>query len=260
MIGLNFGFGPVEAEFWRWLFVMTRIGAAMLAAPIFGASTVPVQVRVVATGAVAAFVCAWTDVAAPPALLSINGMLWVAGEVLVGLALGFVLQLCFAAPVIAAEVIGGGMGMNMAATVDPNTGTHSPVIGQYFTVVLTLIFLAVGAHLQFIDLVVKSYATFPPGQTWFSPERMEGIAGFASTMFVTAVAIALPVTLILLIVQLVAGVLSRSAPALNLFALGLPASVLAGIAALIISAPLLTDQLTDLSALAIDQAEEVMTR
>jgi len=260
VIGLDFGFGPVEAEFWRWLFVMTRIGAAMVAAPIFGAGTVPVQLRVVLTGAIAVLVCGWTDVAAPPALLSADGLLMIMGEVLVGLSLGFVLQMCFAAPVIAAEVIGGGMGMSMAAAVDPNTGAQSPALGQYFTVVLTLIFLATGAHLQFIDLVVKSYETFPPGQTWLGPDRIEGLIGFASTMFVTAVAIALPVTLILLIVQLVSGVLSRSAPALNLFALGLPAGVLAGIAALIISAPLLTDQLTDLSALAIDQAGAVMTK
>ena len=67
-------------------------------------------------------------------------------------------------------------------------------------------------------------------------------------------------TLVLLVVQVVTGVLSRSAPALNLFALGLPAGVLAGIAALIASAPLITDQMTDLSAAAIEQTRSVMIR
>lgn len=260
MNGLDFGFGSLEAEFWRWLFVMTRIGAAMLAAPIFGANGVPVQARVVMTGAVAAMVCAWTQVHAPPALLSADAILWVAGEVLVGLALGFVLQLAFAAPIIAAEVIGGGMGMSMASAADPNTGAHSTALGQYFIVVLTLIFLALGGHLQWLSLVVKSYQTFPPGQTWLGADRIEGIVAFGSSMFLTSVAIALPVTLILLIVQVVAGVLSRSAPALNLFALGLPAGVLAGIAALIISAPVLSDQFSDLTAQAIGQAQKVITR
>jgi flagellar biosynthetic protein FliR len=256
VIGLDFGFGPVEAEFWRWIFVMTRIGAAMLAAPIFGASSVPMQARVMMTGAVAAMICAWTNVQVPPALLSANGILWVAGEVLIGLSLGFVLQLTFAAPVIAAEVIGGGMGM--ATAVDPNSGTQSPALGQYFTVVITLIFLALGAHLQWIALLVESYRVFPPGHTWLGPEKFADIAGFATTMFVTAVAIALPVTLVLLVVQVVTGVLSRSAPALNLFALGLPAGVLAGIAALIASAPLLTDQMTDLSSLTIAQSRSLL--
>lgn len=259
MIALNFGFGDLELEFWRWIFIMTRIGAAMLAAPLFGAQGVPPQLRVVMTGAVAALVCNWTHVAAPPALLSAPGLMSVLGEILVGLSLGFVLQLSFAAPVIAAEVIGGGMGMSMATAVDPNSGTQSPALGQYFTIVLTLIFLAIGGHLQWLNLVVKSYETFPPGQTWLGADRIDMLIGFGSTMFLTALAIALPVTLVLLIVQLVAGMLSRTAPALNLFSLGLPAGVLAGIAALIVSAPLLTDQMADLTAEAIANAEQVIT-
>ncbi len=259
MNGLDFGFGQLEVEFWRWMFVMTRIGAAMIAAPIFGASGVPMQVRVVVTGAVAALVCSWTDVTAPAALLSASGVLWVAGEVLVGLTLGFVLQMAFAAPVMAAEVIGGGMGMSMASAADPNTGAHSTALGQYYTVVLTLIFLSLGGHLQWLDLVVESYKTFPPGETWLGADRIQLIASFGSTMFLTAVAIALPVTLVLLIVQVVAGILSRSAPALNLFALGLPAGVLAGLAALIISAPMIADQFADITNQALRQTAQVMT-
>ena len=79
-------------------------------------------------------------------------------------------------------------------------------------------------------------------------------------MFATAVAIALPVTLILLLVQLAAGVLSRSAPSLNLFALGLPAGVCAGLAALIVSAPLTGDLMADLAADGLRQAESVIAR
>jgi flagellar biosynthetic protein FliR len=259
-MNLTFGFGPVEAEFWRWLFVMSRIGAAMLAAPFFGSGSVPMQARVVVTGAIAVLVCAWTPVAAPPALFSASGIMMMLGEVLVGLALGFVLQISFAAPTIAAEIIGGSMGMAMATAVDPSSGTQSPALGQYFGVVLTVIFLALGGHLQWIHLLVDSYRVFPPGQTWLGPEKLSLIAGFAGTMFATAVAIALPVTLVLLVVQVVTGVLSRSAPALNLFALGLPAGVLAGIAALIASAPLITDQMTDLSAQAIAQTSRVLVK
>ena len=150
--------------------------------------------------------------------------------------------------------------MSMATAVDPNSGTQSPALGQYFTVVLTVIFLALGGHLQWIALVVDSYQVIPPGETWLGAEKLTQIAGFATGMFITAVAIALPVTLVLLVVQLVTGVLSRSAPALNLFALGLPAGVLAGLAALIAAAPLLTDQMTDLSVAAISDVRSVLIR
>ena len=260
MIALDFGLGAVEQEFWRMVFLMTRIGAALVAAPFFGAASVPMTVRVAMTGALAIFVAAWLPVAAPPALLSVDGLLAVAGEVLVGLTLGFVLQNAFAAPTIAAELIGGGMGMSMAVAADPSSGGSTTAFGQYFTIVLTLIFLALGAHLHWIGLVVESYRAFPPGETWLGAGRFELVVSFAGTMFETAVRIALPVTLVLLLVQILTGVLSRSAPALNLFALGLPAGVLAGIAALIIAAPMLYDQFEDLVSVSLDQTERVLLR
>jgi flagellar biosynthesis protein FliR len=260
MIGLSLGFGPLESELWRLLFAMTRIGAAMLAAPLFGSASVPVQLRVAISGAIAVLVCTWTNLAVPPAILSATGLVILLGEIAIGLSIGFVLQLSFAAPTLAAELIGGAMGMSIATTVDPNSGASSPALGQYFTVVLTLIFLGLGAHLQWIALIVRSYDSFPPGSPWFTTERMSEVAGFASAMFATGIAIALPVTLVLLLVQLLTGVLSRSAPSLNLFALGLPAGVLAGLAALIVAMPMTTDQLTMLSGSAIEQAAKVVAQ
>lgn len=259
MIALSFGFPALEAELWKLLFVMTRIGAALLAAPLFGAAAVPMQLRVAVSAAISVLVCAWIPVTVPAALLSPDGLLAMAGEVLAGLALGFVLQLSFAAPVIAAEQIGGAMGMSIAASADPVSGAHSPVIGQYFSVLLAVIFLGLGGHLQWFALVVDSYTALPPG-TWLGTERIADLLGFAGTMFTAAVAIALPVTLVLLLVQVLTGVLSRSAPALNLFALGLPAGVLAGLAALIAAAPLAAEQFADLSALAVSQAAALLVR
>jgi flagellar biosynthetic protein FliR len=258
---LDLGLGSVEQDFWRVVFLMTRIGAALFAAPFFGATSVPVTARVCVAWALAIFVAAWLPaVTTPAALFSVTGLLAVAGEVLVGLALGFVLQIAFAAPVMAAELIGGGMGMSMAVSSDPNGGGQTTAFGQYFTIVLILIFLALGAHLKWIALLVESYRSFPPGQSWLGAERFELIASFAGMMFATAVSIALPVTLVLLLVQVLTGVLSRSAPSLNLFALGLPAGVLAGIAALIVAAPLLYDQFDGLVGLSLDQAGSVIAR
>jgi len=258
MIALDFGLGDIEQQFWIVVFLMVRIGAALMAAPFFGGAAVPATVRVCVTAALAIFAFIWMPaIATPPALFSAAGLLAVAGEVLVGLVLGFVLQIAFAAPLIAAELIGGGMGMSIATAVDPNSGVQSTAFGQYFTIVLTLIFLVLGAHLQWIGLLMESYRTFPPGHTWLGPERYEMIGGFAGLMFETGLRIALPVTLVLLLVQLLTGVLSRSAPSLNLFALGLPAGVLAGIAAVIISAPLIYDQLVDIVETSLLQVEQV---
>lgn len=257
MILPDFGFGNIEQHLWELLFVMIRVGAAMLAAPIFGATGVPIQLRIVLSGAIAVFILAWTPVAVPATLMSFQGMMLIASEVMIGLSMGFVLQLAFAAPLIAAEIISGTMGMAIATAVDPNSGAQSGALGQFFGIVLTLIFLGVGGHLLWLQLVIESYQSLPPGGGPFNSGTAWEIAGFAARIFATAIAIALPVTLVLLIIQLFNGVLSRSAPALNLFALGLPAGILAGFAALIVSFPLLTHHLVQLSSTAIDMAAQV---
>lgn len=261
MIALDFGIGALEGELWRVVFLMTRIGAALFAVPFFGAASVPIPVRVSLTGALAIFTSIWMPaVETPPALLTAAGLMAIAGEVLVGLALGFVLQLAFAAPTVAAELIGGGMGMSMATIVDSNSGGSTTAFGQYFTIVLTLIFLATGAHLQFLALVTESYRAFPPGETWLGAERLGLITGFGGFLFETALRIALPVVIVLFLVQLVTGILSRSAPSLNLMAMGLPAGVLAGLAGLIISAPLIFDQFTWMVGEGIGLVGQVLAR
>ena len=260
MNAVDFGFGAVETDLWRLIFVMIRIGAALMAAPMFGAASVPVQLRIVMAGALGVFVLAWTPVVTPPELLSVAALTAIVAEAVIGLALGFTLQISFAAVVIAGEQIAGGMGMAIATAIDPNSGAQSGALGQYFTVVLTLVFLAVGGHLIWLRLVIESYHTFPPGQDWFDADRAWLIVGFAGQAFATAVAISLPVLLVLLLVQMVTGVLSRSAPALNLFALGLPAGVLAGIAALIAASPFTTQAFVAVSETAVEQVAEVAGR
>ena len=253
------GLGQIEQDLWALLFLSVRAGAAMLAAPLFGAASVPPQLRAFLGVAIAFFIQAWVPLPNLPDLLSVTGLLAIMQEAVLGFALGFVLQVSFAVPLIAAEQIAGTMGLAIATSIDPNTGTQSGVLGQYFSMMLIFIFLALGAHLLWLELVIESYRIFPPGNAVFAAQSAKAVVDFGGLAFATAAAIALPVVLVLLLVQLATGVLSRSAPSLNLFALGLPAGVLAGIAALIASLPILVEQFTQLSEMAIVQTAELVT-
>jgi flagellar biosynthetic protein FliR len=257
---IDFGFGGLEAELWRVMFIMTRVGAALAVAPVFSSAGAPAQLRVGVTGAIAVLIAAWTKVPTPPDLLSFAALITISGEILVGLSMGLVIQLTFAAPAIAAETIRGSLGMCMARAVDPNSGVESTALGQYFSILLTLAFLTVGAHLQFISLIVRSYAVFPPGESWLSPTHLQQVLDFGGDMLSTAVLLALPVTLLLVLVNVVTGVISRSSPSLNLFALGLPAGVLAGLIALVMAAPVMNEQLVQLAGQSVDNVEAMLLR
>src|SRR5262249_52007803 len=156
------------------------------------------------------------------------------------------------------ETISGTMGMSMARAVDPNSGVESTALGQYFSILLTLAFLTVGAHLQFIALIVRSYAVFPPRASWLSPTPLRPVIAFGGDWLSTSVLLALPVPLLLLLVHVVTGVISRSSPSLNLFALGLPAGVLAGLLALVMAAPVMNDQLIELAGQSVDNVEAML--
>lgn len=252
--------GTFEQELIQILFLSLRVAAAMLIAPLFGAMRVPVQLRAFLGVSLAVFIFNWVDQTTPPVLFSIAGLVTITEEIVLGLALGFVLQIAFAVPMIAAEQISGTMGLAIATSIDPASGSQSGAVGQYFNLMLIFIFLALGAHLLWFELIIESYRTLPPGSAGLTSDGAMHLVEFAGLAFATAAAIALPVVLVLLLVQLVTGILSRSAPSLNLFALGLPAGVLAGIAALIAALPILTDQFSDLTETAITQVEKVIER
>ena len=236
------GFGlSIEPQLWALLFVMVRIGAAFVAAPVFGSVSLPLLVRVSLSGAIGVLVLATNSIAPPPSVFAVATFLSIAAEALVGFAMGFILQIAFAAPLIASELIGGAMGIGFASSIDPQNGRSSPALGQFFSIMLTLLFLSMDGHLVLVDMVVKSYAALPPGQAWLGVDRLKAIAFFGGYAFLAGLLLALPVGFLLLCLNLVVGMMSRAAPALNLFSVGLPASLAVGVVALAIAFPAMGD-------------------
>ena len=236
------GFGlAIEPQLWALIFVMVRIGAAFIAAPVFSAVSIPLTVRVSLSGAIGVLVLAAHPITPPAQIFALTTFLAIAAEALVGFAIGFVLQIAFAAPMVASELIGTSMGIGFASAIDPQNGRSSPALGQFFSMMLTLLFLAVNGHLVLVEMIVKSYDALPPGAAWLSAAQLEHIAFFGSYTFLAGLLLALPVGFLLLCLNLIVGMLSRSAPSLNLFAVGLPMSLAVGVVALAIAFPAMGD-------------------
>jgi flagellar biosynthetic protein FliR len=252
------GFAGVENQLWLWMIAMIRPGAAFLAAPIFGANFVPVQLRLVVALAIGIPALSVTGFTLPPdGLTSFAGFTLVGGEVMVGLALGFAILLGFSAATVAGEVIGNAMGLGFAAMVDPTNGQQNPVLGQFLSILATFLFLAVNGHLALAATIVESYRALPPGQAWLSADSLHGLVLFGGVLFSAGLSIALPVAFAIVLVQIVMGMLARSAPQLNLFAVGFPAALLAGIILLAIAAPVIGDGITGAINLGLEQSRRI---
>jgi len=238
------------------LFAMLRIGGAFVTAPIFSHLAIPVQVRILLAAAIAVAIVTTRPVPGLD-LLTAAGLIAAASEVTVGLALGFVLQLAFAAPMVAGEQISAGAGLGFAAFSDPQSGISSPAIGQFLSLLMTLLFLAFDGHLRFLEIVVRSYAALPPGDALPAASQWRDLVGFGGFVFEAGLLIALPISVALLCVNLSLGVLTRAAPQLNIFAIGLPVSVLAAMAMLALAFPALVELMTAICGRALDVAQRM---
>jgi len=251
-------FAGVEANLWLLLVAAIRPGAAFFAAPLFGQTVVPVQVRFVIAVAIGMAGYAAVPFHLPPeGITSFAGIALVFGEVMAGLALGFAVQIGFSAAMLAGEVIGNAMGLGFAAMIDPASGQQNPVLGQFLSILATFLFLAVNGHLALAATIVETYRARPPGHAWLGADGLHGLVMFGGVLFSAGLSIALPVAFAIVLVQIVMGMLARSAPQLNLFAVGFPAALLAGIVLLAMAAPVIGEGITSAINLGLDQSRQI---
>ncbi len=248
-------FGNIEGQLLLWFFAAIRPGAAFLAAPVFGAPSVPVQLRLVIAFGIGIPAASMAGVTLPAdGIVSVSGIMAIISEVILGLALGFALQIGFAAALLGGEIISNTMGLGFASMNDPMSGSASPAIGQFLSMLTTFLFLAVGGHLALAAIIVDSYHALPPGAAWLSQGQIGGIAHFGTLIFAAGLSTALPVGFAMVLVQIVMAMIARSTPTLNLFSVGMPATLLAGIVLLAMAVPAMADALSNAIAISLDQA------
>jgi flagellar biosynthetic protein FliR len=221
----------------RILWPMIRISAMFTIAPLFGSQTIPMRLRVAAAMVISVSVAPALFAGPSPDPLSQAGLVRVASELLIGLSMGFILQLAFASLYMAGEMISTTMGLSMAQMTDPANGTPVPVLGQFYFMMGMLIFLALNGHLALLGMLFDSFRTLPVGGGGLDGADFRVLAGWASDMFANAVRVALPGVTALLAVNVMLGVITRSAPQLNLFAFGLPITTLMGLTLLVVALP-----------------------
>ncbi len=218
-----------------YIWPMLRISGMVLLMPALSASFVPPQARILVVLALAILVA---PISTPPVgldVFSLETILVVSHELLLGIAMGFALKLVLDAVTLGGQSIAMSMGLGFAIFIDNARGVNVPVLGQFFLVLGTLIFLALDGHLRAIEMLVVSFQYLPVGAGFSATDIASQLLAFSSIVFTGAVRIALPAVTALLVVNIAFGVMSRAAPTLNLFAIGFPVSLLFGILAVMLT-------------------------
>ena len=214
-----------------FLLTFARVGTLVMLMPGVGEQTVSPRLRL----AFALLVSLLLYPLARPFLSALAGPALVTtlvGEVLVGLVLGLTVRMVLAALQTAGTVIAQQLGLGYAMSVDPTMGAQQPSIGNFLTLLgLTLIFAADLHHIA-ISAIGDSYALLPPAGVPQTGDAVSLALRAVSRGFALAVQISAPFIVFAILFNLGLGVLSRLMPQLQVFFVGVPASILIGMAIL----------------------------
>ena len=243
----------------QFLFASLRIGSFLLSSPLFGAKFVILPVRILICVGLTIVVVSLNPILPSIELIaSFQGFIIAATEISIGLAAGLILTIFFAAASLAGEKIASSSGLSMATAVDPTSGSSSPVMAQILTLLLLVIFMSLDGHLTVIRTIIDSYEFLPIGK--FPNTESIFTAGLeaANSMWRIAAVIMLPYSMVLLLINVSIGVITRSAPTLNLFSFAFPITMLSVFFIIYLSAGSIGNGLSNLAGTAIISMQEML--
>ncbi len=230
-------FAQLQGWIIAFLWPFTRITAFLAASPLWGHSSVPNQAKVGLAALIAVVIAPLVPLPDVP-LISWAGLGIMVEQMLIGIAIGLVMQVTFAVVQATGEFIGLQMGLAFATFFDPSSGTNMVVLSRYLYMITLLMFLAFNGHLIVLEILATSFVTLPIGLGGFNAGAFEMLARYGSTIFISGMLLALPLVGSLLIISLALGILNRSAPQLTVFNIGFPTSLTVGLALMMV---LMTD-------------------
>jgi len=222
-------------KFPSFLLVLVRVTSFFLMLPLFSYRTIPANHKIGLGFFLSILI--FFNMDAPTLTIDGTYYLLILKEALVGLFIGFLAYMLFSAVQVAGGLIDFQMGFAMANVMDPQTGAQSPLTGQYLNVAALFFLLSVNGHHLLLDGIYYSYQFIPLDQAWiaFGDEDVARylIKAF-SAMFAVAFQMSIPVVASIFLVDVALGIVARTVPQLNIFVVGVPIKIIAGLVVLMI--------------------------
>lgn len=225
---MNVHYDQLVNELVWYLLPIFRVAAFVMAAPILSTALIPMRIRLIVavTISVAIFPTLTPVNAIDP--MSLEMILAIFQQILIGVSLGFAMQFIFAAVVMGGQIIGMQMGLGFAQMMDPQTGVNVPVVSQFYNIIAVLFFLSINGHLVLIQILSESFNLIPVDGMGMQLSAIEALVYFSAWVFSGALIMVLPAVVALLMINMVMGVITRATPQMNIFAVGFSITITAG--------------------------------
>ncbi len=248
----------LSAWFALFIFPFTRILALIASSPVLGNKQVPTRVKIGLALLLTAIIAPTLDAPPPVEPASALGFFILMQQLLAGLAMGFIMRLIFTAVEMSGDIAGMQMGLGFASFYDPQNASYTPVIAQFLGIIAVLIFLGMDGHLYMLAALTESFRIFPASYAAPPAAALHTLAAWGGSLFMYALQLSMPLIGALMITNLALGILTRSAPQLNLFAIGFPITLAIGFITLALSLPYLAPLLDHITHVSLDTMLAVM--
>lgn len=215
---------------------LTRMLGFIAIAPLFSGSTISPVIKVSVGVLLTMMVAPLVNVDQSVDLFSFQGIFLIGQQLFIGLALGFILRIVFSAVDLAGQLSGLTMGFGFATFFDPQSGGTSTVVTTLFTMLFSLVFISLDGHVLMVAILVESFTTLPVSFGIGSLTGMD-IVRSGALIFSVGLQLAMPIVAVLLITNMALGVLTRSAPQLNIFGIGFPITIGVGLLVIFLILP-----------------------
>lgn len=213
-----------------FLVVLARVGGIVTFAPFWSHNAATPKIRIILAFvlSIALTPLITTKIQTPPEEIYAFSLILI-GELLTGMAMGFVGKLVFLGFELAAHFFGSQMGFALAGTIDPSTKAQTTALGTIAQMLGLMVLLGANGHHWFLAATVKSFSTTAPGSFTLSPELLEIFLRFSANALVVGVTLAAPALIVLLAVELSLEFFGRTAPQFQVFILGFPIKIGVGL-------------------------------
>lgn len=230
------GFGSEKLQ----LFVLLtmRTGGIMLSAPIFSHRSIPRRIAVAMTLGLTVVIMPLMSAAPLPQSADLISLIFLClKEVLVGVLIGLVFTIVFLGVRLAGSIVGYQIGFSMVNEVDPNSPSEVSVLGEFWLLVATLVFLLLNGHHIIVSGLFDSFKLIPLGMSTPSGQVGEWFLKYSSFVFVLGIKFAAPVIVTVFLTEAAMGVLARTMPQMNIFIVGFPLKIFVGLLLIGLSLP-----------------------
>ena len=221
--------------------VLVRVAAILMSIPVFSGRNIPVMLKAGFVVAVSLVLYPLVHLE-PPATTAATDLfvVGVAGEVLLGIAIGLIVRTIFAGVQLAGQLAGYQMGMAIANVIDPDSSDQIPLISQFYQILAVLIFVTVNAHHWFLGAMQESFRLIPPYGFQLNPSLMKQLIELGSGIFIIGLKIGAPVMVVLLLTSIAFGLIARTVPQMNIFIVAIPLKIGVGFLFIFFSLPYCT--------------------